>query len=51
MNPIREPQHSAPAELRDWEQPRLQRLDAGSAEAGANPIAPEGAFASGDPVS
>jgi hypothetical protein len=30
-----------------WVKPMLLRLEAGSAEAGANPQAPEGQFASG----
>ena len=30
-----------------WATPRLSRLEASDAEAGANPINPEGAFATG----
>jgi hypothetical protein len=36
--------------LTSWVKPVLQRIEAGSAEAGANPQAPEGPFASGAPV-
>ncbi|MGZ9098242.1 MAG: hypothetical protein ACXW3O_00935 [Brevundimonas sp.] len=30
-----------------WETPQLARIDLGDAEAGPNPVAPEGAFAFG----
>jgi hypothetical protein len=41
----------AGAGRRIWQTPRLYLLKAGSAEAGANPVAPEGPFASGAPAS
>lgn len=32
---------------RTWTAPALRRMEAGAAEAGANPVNPEGAFAQG----
>lgn len=41
-----DPKSPAPG-LRPWLKPELRVMRAGSAEAGPNPVAPEGAFAFG----
>ena len=42
-----QPRIAEAAPRRTWSRPKLSRIRAGEAELGANPIKPEGAFATG----